>query len=268
MEREPLSCAATLENRAAHGSEPASGQAPNIEKRPARTSAGRSSSDLGGEPRGPNDIRSSHNAVILASATTGLRVGAPLPASAERLSSPNSVSANRRSISCCSRARASSVVAHGGNAGAETQNLALTPMRFDARTTAGAQTASDARPRRNWRRGTISEPIFRIPPLSADEYNQPVAAAPSPTRTAEARISFVLFRQRQILTALPSFVDIPNRGSSVPRCCAARYNLGWCGPALALICAVRSGALGVRTGPSPRERPDDRRRRREVATTP
>jgi hypothetical protein len=83
------------------------GEAPSIEKTPARTSAGSSSSGLGGEPRGPSNVRSSHNAVILASATTGLRVGTPFSASAGRLSSPNSVSANRRSISCCSRARAS-----------------------------------------------------------------------------------------------------------------------------------------------------------------
>ena len=39
--------------------------APNSEERPARASAGNSSSGLGGEPRGPNNVRSSHNAVSL-----------------------------------------------------------------------------------------------------------------------------------------------------------------------------------------------------------
>ena len=50
---------------------------------------------------------SSHNAVILASATTGFRGRSEFSASAERRSAPNSVSANRRSISCCNRASAS-----------------------------------------------------------------------------------------------------------------------------------------------------------------
>ena len=52
----------------------------------------------------------------------------------------------------------------------------------------------------------------------------------SPTRTAGARISFVSFHtQRPILTALPCFVDIPNRGSSGRRYCSTGYNLrfGW-----------------------------------------
>jgi hypothetical protein len=76
------------------------GEDPSIEKRPARTSAGSSSNGLGREPRGPNQVLSSHNAVILAPATMEFRVGTPFSASAERLSAPNSVSANRRSISC------------------------------------------------------------------------------------------------------------------------------------------------------------------------
>ena len=125
------------------------GEDPRIEKRPARTSAGSSSNGLGGEPRGPNQVLSSHNAVILAPATMEFRVGTPFSASAERLSAPNSVSANRRSISCCSTARASWVVAHDEAGGAKTQCLALILMRLDARTIPGAQTAAEARPRRN-----------------------------------------------------------------------------------------------------------------------
>jgi hypothetical protein len=162
MECRPLSWAAKSANRAAEASDLPSARDPNIEERPARTSAGRSSNGLGGEPRGPNNVRSSHNAVILASATTGLRVRTEFSVSAERFSAPNSVSANRRSISCCNRASASSV-GHGGIASAEPLNLALTPMRFEARTTAGAQTVNDATPRRNRRRRTIREPILRNP---------------------------------------------------------------------------------------------------------
>jgi hypothetical protein len=53
---------------------------------------------------------------------------------------------------------------------------------------------------------------------------------PSPTRTAGARISFVSFHtQRPILTALPCFVDIPNRGSSDPRYCSTGTTCGLAG---------------------------------------
>jgi hypothetical protein len=117
-----------------------------IEKRPARTSAGSSSIGLGGEPRGPNQVLSSHNAVILAPATMEFRVGMPFSSSAKRHSAPNSVSANRRSISCCSTAGASWVVAHDEAGGSKTQCLALILMRLDARTIPGAQTAADMTP--------------------------------------------------------------------------------------------------------------------------
>ena len=137
--------------------------APNIETRPACTSAGSSSIGLGGEPRGPNHVLSSHNAVILASATTGPRVGPAFSASSERLPKPNSVSANRRSISCCTHAMASSAVAQGETALADWPKLALTVIRLGACTTAGALTANVARPWRNRRRGTISELIYRSP---------------------------------------------------------------------------------------------------------
>jgi hypothetical protein len=83
-------------------------------KRLARTSAGNSASDFGGEPRGPNQVLSSHSAVILVSAKTGRRITAEFSPSAESVSTPNSASANRRSISCCNRARACRVAAHGG----------------------------------------------------------------------------------------------------------------------------------------------------------
>ena len=125
------------------------GEDPSIEKRPARTSAGSSSNGLGREPRGPNQVLSSHNAVILAPATMAFRVGTSFSASAQRLSAPNSVSANRRSISCCSAARASGAVAHDVVGGEKTQCLALILIRLDARTIPGAQTATEARPRRN-----------------------------------------------------------------------------------------------------------------------
>jgi hypothetical protein len=148
MERGPLSSAAKPEKPAADASELPSARDPNIEESPARTSGGRSSSGLGGEPRGPNDVLSSHNAVSLAAAATGPRAGREVSASVEKASAPNSISANRRSISCCRRASASSVgqceVTLEG-----AQNLALIPMRFEACTIAGAQTASEARPRRN-----------------------------------------------------------------------------------------------------------------------
>jgi hypothetical protein len=162
MERRPLSRAAKPENPAASVPGLLSRLDPNIEDRPARTSAGRSSSGLGGEPRGPNNVRSSHNAVILASATTGLRVRTEFSASAETFSAPNNVSAKRRSISCCRRASAS-FVGHCKDTLEEGENLALTAMRFEACTTAGAQTASEARPRRNCRRGATREPTVRIP---------------------------------------------------------------------------------------------------------
>ena len=60
------------------------GEDPSIEKRPARTSAGSSSNGLGREPRGPNQVLSSHNAVILAPATMELRVGTSFSASARK----------------------------------------------------------------------------------------------------------------------------------------------------------------------------------------
>jgi hypothetical protein len=107
MECRALSWAAKPENHTADASELSSAWDPNIEARPTRTSAGKSSSALGGEPRGPNDVRSSYSAVSFASVTRGLQVGMTFSASAERPSAPNSVSANRRSISCCSRASAS-----------------------------------------------------------------------------------------------------------------------------------------------------------------
>jgi hypothetical protein len=174
MERKPLSCTAKPVNLAGHAPELPSDPAPNIEERPARTSAGNSANDLGGEPRGPNDVLSSHNAVILVSAKAGRRVAMELSASAERVSAPNSVSANRRSISCCNRASASQA-AHGGAMGEEQQNWALTCMRLEARTTAGAQTPSEAKPRRNRRRGTTREPIARNPRALADEYASAIA---------------------------------------------------------------------------------------------
>ena len=59
------------------------GEEPSIENRPARTSGGSSSNGLGGEPRGPNQVLSSHNAVILTSATIGRRVGTSFSASAK-----------------------------------------------------------------------------------------------------------------------------------------------------------------------------------------
>ncbi len=120
------------------------GEDPSIERRPARTSAGSSSNGLGGEPRGPNQVLSSHNAVILAPATMEFRVGTSFSASARRPSSPKRVSANRRSISCCSTAGASWVVAHDEAGGAKTQCLALILIRLDARTIPGAQTATEA----------------------------------------------------------------------------------------------------------------------------
>ena len=132
-------------------------------KRLARTSAGNSANDLGGEPRSPNDILSSHKAVILVSAKMGHRIAVELSASAEGVSAPNSASANRRSISCCNRASASRAASHVGALGEEPQNWPLTCMRFEARTTAGAQIAREATPRRNWRRGTRREPILCDP---------------------------------------------------------------------------------------------------------
>jgi hypothetical protein len=162
MEGRPPSGPAKKENLAADASELASARDPNIEERPARTSAGRSSSGLGSEPRGPNAVRSCHSAVILASGATGLRVRTEFSVSAERASAPNSISANRRSISCCRRASASSVGQREVRS-EDAQNLALTAMRFEACTTAGAQTASEARPRRNCRRGATREPTVRIP---------------------------------------------------------------------------------------------------------
>jgi hypothetical protein len=163
MEGSPLSWAAKPENPVADTPELLpSACDPNIEARPARTSGGISLSDLGGEPRDPNNVRSSHNAVILASVTTGLRVRTEFSVCAERFSAPNTVSANRRSISCCNKASASAV-RHSEVTSEAAQNLALTPMRVEARTTAGAQMTSEARPRRNCRRGATREPIVRIP---------------------------------------------------------------------------------------------------------
>ena len=107
MERETLVDPARPEDRLMHRSKPTSGEAPNIERRPSCTWAGSSSNGFGGAPRGPNPVLSSHSAVILASATTGFRGRTEFSASAERRSAPNSVSANRRSISCCNRASAS-----------------------------------------------------------------------------------------------------------------------------------------------------------------
>ena len=65
------------------------------------------------------------------------------------LAAPNSVSSKRRSISYWSRATASRVAAHAGADWAEVQYLALFLIRLDARTTAGAQTATEKKPRRN-----------------------------------------------------------------------------------------------------------------------
>jgi hypothetical protein len=74
MERKTRSPAAKLANPAFHDSEPKPPEeGSSIDKRPARTSAGSSSNGLGGEPRGPNQVLSCHKAVILASATMGLR---------------------------------------------------------------------------------------------------------------------------------------------------------------------------------------------------
>lgn len=160
-------------------SAPTSRDTPSIDRRPARTSAGISSSGFGGEPRSPNRVLSSHSVVILASATTGLHVEKLFSASADRLSGPNSVSANRRSISFCSQARASRVFVHGEAAPAEAQNLALIPIRLDARTTAGAHTTAETRPWRNRRRGTISELIFPGPRVSTDEYTRTSCSQPS-----------------------------------------------------------------------------------------
>ena len=132
-------------------------------KRLARTPAGNSESDFGGEPRGPNDVRSSHSAVILVSAKTGGRVTMELSGSTEAVCTPNSISLNRRSISCCSRATASWMAADGGAMEEDPQNLTLTCMRLDARAMAGAQTASEAKPRRSRRRGTTREPTVGNP---------------------------------------------------------------------------------------------------------
>ena len=93
------------------------------------------------------------------------------------------------------------------------QNLALTPMRFEARTTAGAQTTSEAKPRRNCRRGTISEPIFRNPQrllMNTRRQLHSVNADTDDRRT-------VLDPPPLILAAMSGFVDIPNRGSSEQR---------------------------------------------------
>ena len=163
MERVKLSRPARPEDWAAHGAEARWTDGSSSEKSPARASAGNSSSGLGGEPRGPNNVLSSHSAVSLASPATRRRVRTVFSGSVERCSSPNSVSANRRSISCCNRASASRVAGHAEITREEPQNLALTCMRFEARTTAGAQTATETKPRRNRRRGTIREPILRIP---------------------------------------------------------------------------------------------------------
>src|SRR5690242_19713295 len=156
------------------------GQAPNIETRADCTFAGSSSNGLGGKPRGPNQVLSSHNAVILASATTGPMAGAASSASAERPSWPNSASANRYSNVRCSRPRASWVVAQSGAGPPGLENLALMAIRLEARTTDGAQTAAEARPWRKRRRGTISELILAVP-RRADSHTSPVAGSSRPS---------------------------------------------------------------------------------------
>jgi hypothetical protein len=141
--------AAELEKLAAHGSGLTSGEALSIENRLACTLAGSSCNSLGGEPRGPNQVLSSHNAVVLASAKMRLGTGAMYSSSPGSLAAPNSISSKRRSISYWSRATASRVAAHAGADWAEVQYLALFLIRLDARTTAGAQTATEKKPRRN-----------------------------------------------------------------------------------------------------------------------
>src|SRR5882757_11158216 len=124
-------------------------EASSIEDRLACTLAGSSCNSLGGEPRGPNQVLNSHNAVVLASAKTRLGTGAMYLSSSGSLAAPNSVSSKRRSISYWSRATASRVAAHAGADWAEVQYLALILIRLDARTTAGPQTATETKPRRN-----------------------------------------------------------------------------------------------------------------------
>ena len=63
--------------------------------------------------------------------------------------------------------------------------------------------------------------------------------------TMGARISMVFCDPSPNLADLSGFVDIPNRGSSEHRSCASRNLRFRFDGALALICAIRSAALGV-----------------------
>jgi len=162
---------------------------------------------LGGEPRCPNNVRSSHNAMI---SVSGPRVRTESSVSAERFSAPNTVSANRRSIACCNSA-STSAVGHSKVTSEQAQNLALTLMRVEARTTAGAQTTSEARPRRNCRRGATTEPIVRIPRRSL-KIHVTIAFAGANTDVGRTNLASFLSLNSELAEWL-GFVDLPNRGS-------------------------------------------------------
>src|SRR5271163_4533997 len=86
-------------------------------------------------------------------------------------------------------------------------------MRLGARTTAGAQTASEASPRKNRRRGMAREPIVRNLPALAGEYTPPLHSTNASTNRS-ARAWIFLRPPVPVQAALPGFVDFPNRGSA------------------------------------------------------
>ena len=107
--------------------------------------------------------------------------------SPERHPAPNSVSANRRSISCCTHAMASSAVAQGETALADWPKLALTVIRLGACTTAGAQ-ITEVNPERNRRRERTSELVDRTS-FAFTAAHKPVVPNRAATGIANSRVS-------------------------------------------------------------------------------
>ena len=119
------------------------GAAPNIEERPPGLREG----DLKQlrAPRGPNNIHISHNAVILASATTGpgkdgFSASAEMSCAEQRFGE-STLQFILQQSECILSDRP-------WRSGGRTVKPGANRMRFEARTTAGLQTASEARPRR------------------------------------------------------------------------------------------------------------------------
>ena len=197
-----------------HGSELATAEAPNIEASPARASGGNSSNGLGGEPRGPNNVRSSHNAVILASAASGFQVGTSVlsllwkaPRAKQRFGESTLHFVLQQGERVLSGRPWRSCVGRTAKSGADPHKARGAHDRWRANGERG-EALEELTPRDDKR------PHPRNPPALADEYTQPVVAF---RRRQQRRPAPRLLSLAPDLAALSGFVDIPNRGSSEQR---------------------------------------------------